>query len=985
MPKPKIAKDKLMLLAQRFPKALDAAGIPRRTVSEWASKTDSEIAVDSLSFGKLGDALSRVSRGAWQTASPLQSSSEMTLHTFQEMLDGFSNNTFEPLDGNIRTEANPPTTSDLIQRYRDTWRTILDVATKQPRAANAPAQQVQFDQRYERLRSLRLDCYIWPEIQWTRGAPTMSGKEPDWETVAGEDSQVADRLIDKLGRERLVAMHDDAGMGKTAFSWKLFERIIRRDSGPSLVVRLEGAWPRKAANGATELGQPLSLMELLVRELLVDIDGELAVDPDNSGPPDTPTDRARIVIREIAQAGRLYLILDGLDQMTTQDRQAAIDAIELSVGGKDGVGVCHWLVSGRPFAFILDGTPEKLFGEGVLRIRLRRFDRGRQLRYFEDLAADPFFRGQEASRRHPIDYLCADWLARTVSNDNPNDSDLGIPLHLAEIRRVVEAARTDDGAGPINADRMATIHSSSDLHARVSYVYLKRALERTIVPPPSGDVSGACLSPAEQLTELRRVCGVLAMQMMLDANYNASIDKTTQDLPSYRGVKRGRLVETYLQRCRCRYEAALAGEPSYWDWAVAILREIELTHRGDIDLFSEECRSFRDRKAMEWYAAHYWMNHASTADWDQIIEGAGEERLLDIVGQAQWTRCWELAMELPAGLLSDIHGERAVEYVLKRPEPSLTRKRPCEWMYEAWRTRLEPDEAAKRAGIKPLTRAIGLIAEFRREFRNLCEIQKNPIALTLVHIPDRDAPDERLENPNQTPDGWYRRIPDIGESISFKGERPVEVTISQFWLRKFVVTDEEYRLFDPCHQSGHDNNEVPVTDVDWYMATMFCRWLGAHYRLPTEAEWEAACRANNPDIHGKYLESEYWFQGDASELSKHAWCYENSNSRPHSRSESEATGGHANRWGLYDMLGNVWEWCSDWYQHPYDAGCVLDPQGPSRGSARVFRGGSFADPADDCRPAYRSRGAPSSRDNFLGFRLALSFVGVPGKPGKEKR
>jgi formylglycine-generating enzyme required for sulfatase activity len=93
----------------------------------------------------------------------------------------------------------------------------------------------------------------------------------------------------------------------------------------------------------------------------------------------------------------------------------------------------------------------------------------------------------------------------------------------------------------------------------------------------------------------------------------------------------------------------------------------------------------------------------------------------------------------------------------------------------------------------------------------------------------------------------------------------------------------------------------------------------------------------------------------------------------------------ANSWGLHDMLGNVNEWTVDWHSDQVPTELAVEPVGPRSGSARVFRGGSYAYPAGACRPASRNWLAPSYRDNGLGFRLALSFVGVPDKPGKEKR
>jgi len=296
-------------------------------------------------------------------------------------------------------------------------------------------------------------------------------------------------------------------------------------------------------------------------------------------------------------------------------------------------------------------------------------------------------------------------------------------------------------------------------------------------------------------------------------------------------------------------------------------------------------------------------------------------------------------------------------------------------MWIAWNNRLEQDAIAMQRKIPPLQRANKVIEGFRQEFDKLIEAE-NSLALTLRFNTDRDSPDLTLTNPNQTKKGWYRRIPDVGDYSMFRGKRPAEVTVSLFWFRKFVVTNDEYHLFDPMHRSTKNEGDLPATEIDWYMATMFCHWLGSGYRLPTEAEWETACRANQLKNGKLHRETEYWFGEDNSLAKKHMWISGNSNGRPHSLAESNEASGHENRFGLVDMSGNVWEWCSDWFDE-YPEGAVSDPVGPTEGSIRVNRGGSWFFEAANCRSAYRNWFVPSYRLNDLGFRLALSFTGIP--------
>ena len=147
----------------------------------------------------------------------------------------------------------------------------------------------------------------------------------------------------------------------------------------------------------------------------------------------------------------------------------------------------------------------------------------------------------------------------------------------------------------------------------------------------------------------------------------------------------------------------------------------------------------------------------------------------------------------------------------------------------------------------------------------------------------------------------------------------------------------------------------PVEMVSWDGAQAFVSKLNAkadgfQYRLPTEAEWEYAARAGTT---GAY----------AGDLDAMAWYTQNSGSMSHPVSKKQA-----NAWGLFDMHGNVWEWTGDWYG-AYSGAQVIDPVGPSSGSDRVFRGGSWLSAARGCRSALRGGYSPGSRISIFGFRL----------------
>lgn len=190
-----------------------------------------------------------------------------------------------------------------------------------------------------------------------------------------------------------------------------------------------------------------------------------------------------------------------------------------------------------------------------------------------------------------------------------------------------------------------------------------------------------------------------------------------------------------------------------------------------------------------------------------------------------------------------------------------------------------------------------------------------------------------------------------------------EVTQGQY--EKVMGTNPSY--FQKRALRKSDSSMHPVDTVSWEDAVEFCKRLselpeekkaGRVYRLPTEAEWEHACRAG-----GKFAFS---FGESSKLLGEYGWFRENSHGESHPVAEKQP-----NAWGLYDMHGNAWEWCSDWYG-VYPRGSVTDPDGPTMGSLRVNRGGSWFDDATSCRSANRNGFEPMLRFDSFGFRVALS-------------
>jgi len=216
----------------------------------------------------------------------------------------------------------------------------------------------------------------------------------------------------------------------------------------------------------------------------------------------------------------------------------------------------------------------------------------------------------------------------------------------------------------------------------------------------------------------------------------------------------------------------------------------------------------------------------------------------------------------------------------------------------------------------------------------------------------------------------------MGSVGDVSGMIPItRVTLTQpFWLGKTEVTQSQWQAVmgsNPSHFKGDDR---PVEQITWNRAMEFSRKLtereraagrlteGYAYTLPTEAQWDYACRAGATGNH-------------AVNLNAIAWYSANSGKATHTVGQKLA-----NAWGLHDVHGNVWEWCLDWYG-PYPGGSITDPPGASSGTFRVNRGGSWDLPADYCRFDSRYWGESDGMGNFIGFRIAL--VPVPKTPAAK--
>ena len=177
-----------------------------------------------------------------------------------------------------------------------------------------------------------------------------------------------------------------------------------------------------------------------------------------------------------------------------------------------------------------------------------------------------------------------------------------------------------------------------------------------------------------------------------------------------------------------------------------------------------------------------------------------------------------------------------------------------------------------------------------------------------------------------------------------------------FWMAKTEVTQAQWRSVMGNNPSHFPGDNRPVEEVDWAECAEFCRKAGNGLRLPTEAEWEYACRAGS--------EGRYAGTGNLDEM---GWYASNSGGKTHPVGEKQP-----NAWGLYDMHGNVWEWCADWYQPDLGKNEVTNPTGAAEGPNRILRGGNWHAGYSLCLSATRRNDDPATKRSIYGFRVCLS-------------
>ncbi len=256
-------------------------------------------------------------------------------------------------------------------------------------------------------------------------------------------------------------------------------------------------------------------------------------------------------------------------------------------------------------------------------------------------------------------------------------------------------------------------------------------------------------------------------------------------------------------------------------------------------------------------------------------------------------------------------------------------------------------QLGKLRSFEPVNKARALPSEDRRQdFEPIEETPKdfteplNGAKLQMIYIPGGEFTMGSNDYDNEKP--------------------PHQVKLSPFFIGKYQITQAQWKAVMKTNPSNFKGDNLPVEQVSWNDAAQFCEAIskqtGEDYRLPTEAEWEYACRAGST--------TKYCFGDDEKSLGDYAWYYGNSSAKTHPVGQMKP-----NAWGLHDMHGNVWEWCQDWYdENYYKQSPRENPQGPSSGEYRVLRGGSWG-LIYHCRSANRHWDAPGYFNRNVGFRV----------------
>ena len=590
------------------------------------------------------------------------------------------------------------------------------------------------------------------------------------------------------------------------------------------------------------------------------------------------------LLRRLLAQGRLALLVDGLDQIRVHQGEQIHPKIR---------SLKEFLaIDGKKCRVVVAGRPHAVD------------------RYWDDLFANGDWRFAQ------IDHFNKDEQRRYLGEDRFERLQR-LDVEILSVPRALQTTRR------IASSRLASLRTASDVY----WECVKTMLE-------AGLKAGAVRDTDFQIPEALWLLSAMAFAMVRDGNFE--------------GVAEGPFTAF---RKRLWDER---GSHSDFDGFSGLKQNLnclgqtnEILDHGFLEGWGLKQVFWRNRSLQEFFAALWLSKFAPSED----SRWMGERPYLNPGSLAEkheenadlyWV--WRFAAEMPEDGRDDKVWVESMEPLYAPGNGTVEgTRRSNEMVYRSWLSM----KSTGGPDLETLYRekCLGPFqAEFEEEIRSGKRDEKLADGLDRAAIAERFLLEFRPVPPQ------YRSKADL----QFKmGDHLHDASIPKpFKLACYPVTNEQYELFDPGHRKLRDRRSsedgCPVIYVDWYDAWCFCVWLGPGYRLPTEEEWEFACRAGSTTA--------YYFGDNEIELADYAWYDDNRRAgRTHPVGKKQA-----NTWELHDMHGNVIEWCDSWYDEP--------------GLFRVCRGGSWSLDAWFCRSAHRIRSAPADRGFNVGFRVALAGI-----------
>jgi formylglycine-generating enzyme required for sulfatase activity len=728
---------------------------------------------------------------------------------------------------------------------------------------------------------------------------------------------VLDRVKDAAGNNvtlsRLV-ITTDAGMGKTVNMKWLFA-FFNQPHGRTVAfwVPLGGSMP--------VTGEQLT-QDVLVEQLCLGKGNEQV------------RNQAARAIRRLRVQGRLVLLFDALDQASGDDTAAKLLR---NLVGDPGWHACRIVLSGRPHALQRYWT--ELFADQSTDWRYVQVDEFNEEQQRQ-------FLGEDEDGRERFDRL-------------PEDA-----CEVLSVPRVLEYLILMPSAD------WGKIRKVSDVYWQAMQYLVSWGMNNSAEARRLGLLAGEVIPNQvndRQLSRAFRMLGAIAFQMT-STRMAPSAGEEEAVLHKARVPNFDRISQKKLSSFLEKVTAKLAKKPRK-DLSEADKRLFErdfdclaamndVLAQGVLDAARQNIGGlkqilWRDRSLQEFFTAYWLATHGTRKLggelWDWIYrpwEALSEEYY--------WV--WRFLAEMPEEAIAEPRAwVRAIEPIY-RPGNGCAKdtRRSSEMIYRSWRQLNAYATAGERVARKVRDRFLGefdriLAGKWQhkpRKGRKRAEEFRRSLMAVPAGTFHMGAPAEKRAWPNEVPNEAYR-----------------EPAVGEFLLSHSPTVNAWYCLYDPSHGVGISDDtgfshtdETPAVYVSWYDAWAFCLWVhwdGQSCRLPEEHEWEYAAKAGTP------WDWDYWW-GDDFDKTKCNSDFDVGHATPPAEQ-------HANSWGFRDILGNVWEWCSNAYQPMYQA------TPPEERSTRVCRGGSWIYEPKTCRSAYRTVRQAWHRGSDLGFRVARAL------------